>query len=197
MLQKILQKTQILFHNRFRDISKLIIWGDLMNSISTLQYKLVSTPNQLKLVHVMAEQIWHEYYTNIIGREQVVYLLQKYQTVKALEDQVSQGYRYELVLHDSTPIGYISTLQNLDHLYISKLYLIKEARKKGFARQMMTYIENQAKQLSLSQIQLNVNKHNHHTIEVYKHFGFSIIKEVKIDIGSGFYLDDYVMAKSI
>lgn len=168
-----------------------------MNSIDTLQFKHVSTPSQLKLIHVMAEQIWHEYYTNIIGREQVVYLLQKYQTVKALEEQVEQGYQYELILHDSTPIGYISTLHKLDHLYISKLYLIKEARHKGYASQTLNYIENKASQLALSQLQLNVNKHNSHSINVYKHLGFTIIKEEKTDAGAGFYFDDYVMAKSI
>lgn len=168
-----------------------------MSIQDTLQFKNVTTPNQLKLVHVMAEQIWHEYYTNIIGREQVVYLLQKYQTVKALEEQVTEGYQYELILHDSTPIGYISTLKKLDYLYISKLYLIKEARKQGFSRKTMEYIEKKARQANLSQLQLNVNKYNNHSIAVYKHFGFSIIKEEKTDIGSGFYLDDYVMAKPI
>ena len=58
---------------------------------------------------------------------------------------------------------------------------------------MFEYIKDMAKKDGKAKITLTVNRHNHHTIDVYKHFGFETIKEQKADIGNGFYMDDYVM----
>ena len=43
----------------------------------------------------------------------------------------------------------------------------------------------------LSAIELNVNKHNP-TVDIYEHYGFTRIDANLIDIGSGFFIDDYV-----
>ena len=39
--------------------------------------------------------------------------------------------------------------------------------------------------------EFNVNKHNP-TLQIYKSLGFTTIRAEKIDIGGGFYMDDYV-----
>lgn len=44
---------------------------------------------------------------------------------------------------------------------------------------------------------LTVNKHNTHSIEVYKHMGFQIIDAQAADIGAGFVMDDYIMQWTI
>lgn len=44
---------------------------------------------------------------------------------------------------------------------------------------------------------LNVNKRNEASIAFYRHCGFAVREEVVIDIGNGFVMDDYVMAKPI
>ena len=40
---------------------------------------------------------------------------------------------------------------------------------------------------------LTVNRYNDHTIDVYKHWGFTVAREQCADIGNGFVMDDYVM----
>mgnify|MGYP001261989083 CR=1 FL=1 len=37
------------------------------------------------------------------------------------------------------------------------------------------------------------NKHNDHSLNVYRHFGFQTIDAQKNDIGNGFFMDDYIM----
>ena len=49
----------------------------------------------------------------------------------------------------------------------------------------------------LSSLWLTVNRYNTHTISWYKYHGFEIIDEVKKDIGEGFFMDDYIIEKSI
>ena len=43
---------------------------------------------------------------------------------------------------------------------------------------------------------LNVNRHNK-AISFYKKYGFDIIAEEDIDIGNGYYMNDYVMEKKL
>ena len=45
-----------------------------------------------------ANEIWHEYFIPIIGLEQVEYMIDKYQSVKGLTQQINEGYSYYFVL---------------------------------------------------------------------------------------------------
>jgi RimJ/RimL family protein N-acetyltransferase len=44
---------------------------------------------------------------------------------------------------------------------------------------------------------LSVNKRNTKAITAYKRNGFAIVESVVTDIGGGFVMDDYVMAKEL
>lgn len=141
----------------------------------------------------VADDIWHEYFTPIIGLQQVEYMIEKFQSVKGLTKQFDNGYQYYFTVYNGKIVGYFGVQLQQDSLFLSKLYLKKDFRGKGISSQMLTYIKNMALECGRSEIVLTVNKHNHNTIEVYKHFGFEITKEQKADIGNGFYMDDYIM----
>lgn len=141
----------------------------------------------------VADDIWHEYFTPIIGLQQVEYMVEKFQSVKGLTKQFDNGYQYYFTVYNGEIVGYFGVQLQQDSLFLSKLYLKKDFRGKGISSQMLTYIKNMALECGRSEIVLTVNKHNHNTIEVYKHFGFEITKEQKADIGNGFYMDDYIM----
>ena len=78
-------------------------------------------------------------------------------------------------------------------MYLNKFYLHKNARGKGYGKELMEFIKNQAKEMGYNAVFLNVNKYNDDSINIYKHFGFQIIREEKNPIGNGFYMDDYVL----
>ena len=42
-------------------------------------------------------------------------------------------------------------------------------------------------------IYLTCNKHNEHSLAVYRKKGFKVIDEAETDIGQGFIMDDYIM----
>ena len=50
---------------------------------------------------------------------------------------------------------------------------------------------------NLTKIWLTVNRNNTDSISVYKHLGFYKEKESVSDIGSGFVMDDFIMAINI
>ena len=45
-------------------------------------------------------------------------------------------------------------------------------------------------------LQLNVNRHNT-AKSFYEKLGFAVIKEEDIDIGSGYFMNDYIMEKRL
>ncbi len=73
---------------------------------------------------------------------------------------------------------------------MSKIYIDSKARGRGLARKMLDHMINRNKPDS---IWLTVNKNNSNTIAVYEHLGFRTEKMQKVDIGSGYYMDDLVM----
>lgn len=145
----------------------------------------------------IADAIWREHYTGLIGEKQVSYMLEKYQSEPSVKEQISGGYMYYIIEHDGQPCGYFALVACGRELYISKLYVEKRLRGAGLGRKAAGFIEALAKKGGFSALSLNVNKGNTSSIEAYKKFGFHIIKEEKIDIGGGFFMDDYIMGKKV
>jgi len=145
----------------------------------------------------LANRIWFEHYGPIIGEEQVSYMLEKFQSAMAIEDQVGKGMRYYLLLHQAIPVGYFAFSKKEESLFLSKLYVLDSMRGSGTGRLALTFIEAQAKELQLKKIELTVNKHNYRSIQVYEKMGFITIDAIVQDIGNGYVMDDYVMEKSV
>lgn len=158
----------------------------------------VDSADEIEVTATIAKEIWNQHFTPLIGIDQVNYMLDNFQSIGAITKQIrNEGYSYFLVLDQKVPIGYFAFYLKEDFLYISKLYLKKSARGKGYSRIILSFIENKASSNGAKFIKLNVFKGNDHTISVYKRMGFEVIDQPQIDIGNGFILDDYVMRKSL
>ena len=59
---------------------------------------------------------------------------------------------------------------------------------------MLDHIVSAVKQKDASSLQLNVNRKNK-ALHFYEKQGFKIIREEDIDIGSGYFMNDYVLEK--
>ena len=157
----------------------------------------VKSNNDICLVEMLAKKIWREHYPPIIGKEQVSYMLGKYQTTPAIKKQIENGMRYHLVFEEDHPVGYFSYHYENQALFLSKIYVAKEVRGRGIGRQAFEYILDQAKTQSVKVIRLTVNKFNTETINAYKKLGFETTDSVVKDIGGGFVMDDYVMERPV
>lgn len=145
----------------------------------------------------LANTTWTEHYTPIIGAQQVAYMLKKFQSVSAIEDQVRKGSKYYLILFQETYVGYFSFKIEKNHLFLSKLYVLKSARGNKIGKAALSFLEGEAKKVELKKIKLTVNKYNTNAIKAYKKMGFINIEAVVQDIGNGFVMDDYVLEKNI
>ena len=139
----------------------------------------------------IATEIVREHYDPIIGEEQNTYMLEKFQSEDAIRGQIDHGSEYYFVSEGPRRVGFMAFYPREKAMYLSKLYLYKSERGKGYGRQMLNFIIEKAREAGLSSIELNVNKNNA-TIKIYEKLGFELLRTEKIDIGSGYYMDDYV-----
>ena len=162
-----------------------------------IEINIAESATDLLLVEQLAHTIWHEYYIPIIGLDQVVYMLDKYQTVESMEGQIKSGSFYYLIYYNKRPVGYLSFKKEQNLIFLSKIYVLHNFRGKKIGLTAMSFIENKAKEFGLSKIQLGVNKYNENTIDVYKKLGFKNIGPSITDIGGGFIMDDFKMEKAL
>lgn len=138
-----------------------------------------------------ASSIIRDYYDPIIGKKQNDYHLSRFQSVEGIKGQLQKGHIYYFIRIGDTPLGFLSYYPKGKACYLSKFYLHKDHRGKGYGKKMLLFLIKKAKEMGLSAIELNVNRFNP-TTAIYEHFGFIKIKEEKADIGEGFIMDDYV-----
>lgn len=132
-----------------------------------------NTPDQIAELARLAAEIWREYYVSIITMEQIEYMVETFQSVSAITEQIhNQGYEYYLIGSDDSVAGYLAVKQDEGKLFLSKFYIGKEYRGRGYASQAMAFLEQLCKERSLSHIWLTVNRHNESSIAVYKKKAF-------------------------
>ncbi|MBC8238244.1 MAG: GNAT family N-acetyltransferase, partial [Helicobacteraceae bacterium] len=84
-----------------------------------MQIKEVFSPPEIIAVQKLADEIWNEYYPAIITQEQVDYMLETFQTAKAILGQIQEEYIYFLFIKDEQNIGYMSIKKMQSALFLS------------------------------------------------------------------------------
>ena len=150
--------------------------------------------NNIRELAVLADEIWHEYWTCILSEEQINYMVNEFQSEKSINKQIkNENYIYFYIISDGKKTGYIGLSKRKEYLFLSKFYIKKEYRHKGIGSIAFNFIKDFAVKESYKQIILTVNKHNKNTISASNKWGFKTIESVVTDIGNGFAMDDYIM----
>lgn len=150
-----------------------------------------------KCISKLADIIWHEHYIKIITLEQIEYMLEKYNSVKSIEERAQEGHLFFYMTYDDVPVGYMAVEIGTDFVYISKLYVLKSHRGKKIAKSAVIYAESLAMNQGVSTVKLHVNKYNTNSILAYQKMGFVNVESVITDIGKGFIMDDYLMKNTL
>ncbi|MHC3993355.1 N-acetyltransferase family protein [Thiomicrolovo sp. ZZH C-3] len=156
----------------------------------------VTSPEQIAVCASLAETIWREFYTPIIGAAQVTYMLHSFQSVEAITEQLANGYSYSLLYDGGRAVGYCATVPEADALKVSKLYVLSTVRGKGGGHLMLEHCAAEAKARGLTQLVLTVNRHNP-SVAFYEREGFTNSGPLVQEIGGGFVMDDYVMTRAL
>lgn len=157
----------------------------------TFNELFIEDSKAVKRMSALASAVVKDYYDPIIGSEQNDYMIKMFQSEEAISQQLKHGYRYFFMSYGGSDIGFMAFYKRDDELYLSKLYLEKSQRGKGYAKEMLGFLIDRANEIGVRSITLNVNKNNPTTV-IYERLGFKKLRDEKNDIGGGFYMDDYV-----
>ncbi|AOW19625.1 GNAT family N-acetyltransferase [Urechidicola croceus] len=157
--------------------------------------KNVENTDEIEVVSQLAYKIWNQHYVPIIGQDQVDYMIDKFQSQIAITNQIKNGYEYYLISHNEIAVGYLALVPDnqTKKLMISKIYIDADYRGSGNGKQLLDFTKKVSKEIGFKTIWLTVNKYNSKSINWYQKNGFEITEEVTMDIGNGYFMDDYVL----
>lgn len=177
---------------------------------TTFQMVPVKTDEDVKVLSQIANEVWHQHFASILSPEQIDYMVDKFQSYPAmLRQRAEEGYQYYFIHEEGGEAalpehevygghrGYVGFRVDEDALFLSKLYLLQPYRGRALSSRALDFLISIAQQEGCRKIWLTVNRYNDHTIDVYKHWGFTVAREQCADIGNGFVMDDYVMEKVV
>ncbi len=148
----------------------------------------------------LAREIWLQHYPGIITVKQIEYMLAQRYSPDAIREQLQAGEACwdKLEVHGEL-CGFASYERGAQAraMKLDKLYVHQQVRGKGYGAALIEHVAQAARQLGMDNLYLQVNKYNHGSVAAYLRAGFAVEKTVKVDIGNGFFMDDYVMSRSL
>lgn len=156
--------------------------------------------DELPEVQRLAGVVWRAHYPGIITPEQIEYMLARGYALDALEAFLGRdGRGLELATVGGTPVGLAAwyVTENPAEAKLDKLYVLPSEQRRGLGRRLIERVAELARAAGARTLILNVNKNNVQAIRAYEKHGFAIREAVVVDIGRGFLMDDYVMAKPL
>ena len=149
-------------------------------------------------VRELAFQIFPVTYQDIVDPRQIDYMMDLIYSPESLVAQWDSGQNFLIVYSEETPMGFASyTMLNEEGDFkLNKIYLDNRLQGKGLGRWLLNDVISRVKSEGGRALQLNVNRHNK-ARNFYEKMGFLLLKEELIDIGSGYFMDDYVMEMSL
>ncbi len=150
-----------------------------------------------KVLETLAKEIWERIYSPVIGKSQVDYMLEKFQSQSAIEKDMKSGVIYHIAAIDDIPCGYSAVKKDDTGIFLSKLYVKQGYRHKGVARAMLDTINAFARKNRAKRIWVACNRHNASTLDEYKRFGFMIIDSACPKEISGVNAGDYILEKKL
>lgn len=159
-----------------------------------------ATVEDLPAIRDLAAVIWRAYYPGIVTRDQIDYMLARMYALETLRDEIqSQGILFDRLLLGDAFIGFAAygPTDPPATWKLHKLYLLPAHHSQGLGSRLLRHCESQARLHGANHLKLNVNKRNTRAIAAYQRNGYTIAESVTLDIGGGFVMDDFVMAKPL
>ena len=156
--------------------------------------------NDLPVITQLAPEIWQDAYKGILSAGQIAYMLKMMYAPEKLQADFDNGVKFRLIDLENSHIGFFAFFECADDRYmlkLDKLYLKPDFHGRGIGSKVLQYLTECASDAGYTAIRLNVNKENATAIRAYSKNGFKKKASVKIDIGSGFFMDDFIMEKKI
>ncbi len=154
------------------------------------------TNSDILPVSKLARIIWLRQYSGLLSDDQIHYMLAQRYCPALIHAQLGQeNIWWQKLVLDEKIIGFTCCMRtDYDALKVDKLYIHHDHHRKGFGRMCVDNAVKLMQRINCHRLILTVNKQNHAAIHAYRRYGFEICGDSVIDIGGGFFMNDYLMA---
>ena len=156
-----------------------------------------ATKDDITTIHNLAHKIWPSAYREILSAPQLAYMLELIYSESSLNKQFETGHIFLMAEENKKPLAFASYSMLKPGIYkLQKLYALPQAQGKGIGKMLINRIFGEIQLEGATSLLLNVNRNNK-ARHVYEHLGFTVIGEEDIDIGEGYFMNDYIMEKKL
>lgn len=151
-------------------------------------------------IAALAGEIWQRHYGDIISRAQIEYMLkQRYDPPIIRAELERNDLWWDKLLVGEKIAGFASYFLTHEpgEMKLDKLYVQHDHQRRGYGGRLIAHVCERARRQGCSRLVLTVNRNNRSAIAAYRKYGFAVSASQVKDIGGGFVMDDYVMAREI
>lgn len=165
----------------------------------SLEIIAVRAPD-VEAISDLAREIWQEHYLGIITQEQIDYMLgQRYNRAHLLREISDPAIEWWQGFLDGRRVAFASLIpgDGAATRKLDKLYVHPDVQRRGIGKALIEFAAARAQATGCRTLTLAVNKHNEKAIAAYRKHGFTVCEAVRVDIGQGFVMDDFIMARPL
>lgn len=160
-----------------------------------------ATLTDIPVIQQIAYETWPIAYGEILSKEQLKYMLEKFYSTSALTLKINQKNEIFYIAKDENDsvLGFFSIEHNFEleqKSKIHKIYILPENQGKGIGKLVLEEAIGLAKLQKQESVVLNVNRFNK-ALYFYQKMGFEIIQTIDIEIGDGYLMEDFILQLKI
>ncbi len=151
--------------------------------------------DDINTIGFLAQQVWPETYGSILSSGQLAYMLQLFYSPAALRRQmVDDKQQFILIEQEQEALGFAaySVTEEPGVFKLHKLYVLPGQQGKGLGRLLLQSVFDAIRPEGGKTLRLNVNRYNK-ARRFYERIGFAVVREEDIEIGEGYFMNDFVM----
>jgi ribosomal protein S18 acetylase RimI-like enzyme len=150
--------------------------------------------DDINTIGFLAQQIWPDAYGEILSPEQLQYMLNLFYSPESLMKQmIEDRHQFLIVEQGEEAIGFAAWGPADPGVFkLHKLYVLSGGQGKGIGRAILLFIFDILRSQGITTLRLNVNRHNK-AKRFYEKAGFKITGKEDIDIGGGYFMNDFIM----
>jgi ribosomal protein S18 acetylase RimI-like enzyme len=108
-----------------------------------------------------------------------------------------KGHQFYMAELEGTSFGFASvSAEGNDTFKLNKLYVLPDTQKSGAGKALLQEVIAYAKENGGNRLLLQVNRDNN-AKGFYEKQGFTILEEIDLSIGNGYFMNDYVMGLTL
>jgi diamine N-acetyltransferase len=159
--------------------------------------------NEVPRVSALAGEIWRAHYPGIISEAQIEFMLaERYDEAVIREALKRDDVWWDVFLLGTEMVGYTSyfwadAADSPETIKIDKLYFHPNVQRRGYGGLTIDHVARKMAVHGCKRLTLAVNRHNKTAIAAYLKNGFHIAETSLKQIGGGFWMDDYIMVKTV